>query len=139
MILRRIDKIPIELVIIIKSYIPREIIIVTNKKECEGEYMKLRLTQIGNLHSYSRKIIINKLNYIFEMLIKFKYTHWKNIKRYRYNGYKYDSYILFLEQLCIMLESTKCGKVIGEFEKRNGIVRKKKHKKMRSINNTWTN
>merc|ERR1712166_1254157 len=89
--------------------------------------------------SYIQKIIKNNLNYIFEMVIKYKYSHWVNIKKYRYNGYKYGNYIQFLEQLCIILESTKCKEVIKNFEKKNGIVRKKKHKKIRRITNIWTN
>jgi hypothetical protein len=152
-LLNKINKIPLEVAMIIKKYIPREIIIITNKKDYENEYMTLRLEynkyalpyksisykRHYTLESYIRKIIKNNLNYIFEMVIKYKYTHWINIKKYRYKGYKYSNYIQFLEQLCIILESTKCREVIKNFEKKNRIVRKKKHKKIRRINNTWTN
>tara|TARA_X000000368_G_C22553982_1_gene503413 strand:- start:28 stop:486 length:459 start_codon:yes stop_codon:yes gene_type:complete len=150
-LLNKINKIPLEVAMIIKTYIPREIIIITNKKDYENEYMTLRLEwndalpykisykRHYTLESYIQKIIRNNLNYIFEMVIKYKYSHWVNIKKYRYNGYKYGNYIQFLEQLCIILESTKCKEVIKNFEKKNGIVRKKKHKKIRRITNTWTN
>jgi len=150
-LLNKINKIPLEVAMIIKTYIPREIIIITNKKDYENEYMTLRLEwndalpykisykRHYTLESYIRKIIKNNLNYIFEMVIKYKYGHWVNIKKYRYKGYKYGNYIQFLEQLCIILESTKCKEVIKNFEKKNGIVRKKKHKKIRRITNTWTN
>ena len=150
-LLNKINKIPLEVAMIIKTYIPREIIIITNKKDYENEYMTLRLEwndalpykisykRHYTLESYIQKIIKNNLNYIFEMVIKYKYKHWINIKKYRYNGYKYGNYIQFLEQLCIILESTKCKEVIKNFEKKNGIVRKKKHKKIRRITNTWTN
>lgn len=149
-LLNKINKIPLEVAMIIKTYIPREIIIITNKKDYEKEYMKLRFEwnllcksisykKSYTLESYIRKIIKNDLNYIFEMVIKYKYNHWVKIKKYIYNGYKYRTYIQFLEQLCIMLESTRCREVIKNFENNNGIVRKKKHKKIRRINNTWTN
>ena len=150
-LLNKINKIPLEVAMIIKTYIPREIIIITNKKDYENEYMTLRLEwndalpykisykRHYTLESYIQKIIKNNLNYIFEMVIKYKYSHWVNIKKYRYNGYKYGNYIQFLEQLCIILESTKCKEVIKNFEKKNGIDRKKKHKKIRRITNTWTN
>ena len=55
---------------------------------------------------FIKKIIANNMNYIFEMLIKHKYNHWINIKKYRYRGYKYSNYIQYLEQLCIQMEST---------------------------------
>lgn len=149
-LLNKINKIPLEVAMIIKTYIPREIIIITNKKDYEKEYMNLRFEwnllcksisykKSYTLESYIRKIIKNDLNYIFEMVIKYKYNHWVKIKNYIYNGYKYRNYIQFLEQLCIMLESTRCREVIKNFENNNGIVRKKKHKKIRRINNTWTN
>lgn len=149
-LLNKINKIPLEVAMIIKTYIPREIIIITNKKDYEKEYMNLRFEwnllcksisykKSYTLESYIRKIIKNDLNYIFEMVIKYKYNHWVKIKKYIYNGYKYRNYIQFLEQLCIMLESTRCREVIKNFENNNGIVRKKKHKKIRRINNTWTN
>ena len=149
-LLNKINKIPLEVVMIIKTYISREFIIITNKKDYENEYMKMRLkwnetalpyksiSYNYTFESYVRKIIKNNMNYIFEMVIKYKYNHWLKIKKYRYNGYKYRNYIQFLEQLCIILESTKCGNVIKMFEGKNGIVRKKKHKKIRRINNTWT-
>ena len=148
-LLNKINKIPLEVAMIIKTYIQREIIIITNKKDYENEYMTLRLEnnpyksisykRHHTLESYIRKIIKYNLNYIFEMVIKYKYKHWVNIKKYRYNGYKYGNYIQFLEQLCIILESTKCREVLTNFEKNNRTVRKKKHKKIRRINNTWTN
>ena len=151
-LLNKINKIPLEVAMIIKMYIPR-IIIITNKKDYENEYMSLRLEynrealpyksisykKKYTLESYIGKIIKNDLNYIFEMIIKYKYNHWIKIKKYRYRGYKYSNYIHFLEQLCIKLESTKCREAIKIFEEKNGIVRKKKHKKIRRINNTWTN
>jgi len=151
-LLNKINKIPLEVAMIIKMYIPREFIIITNKKDYENEYMKLRMVYNTSslpykslsfkrnytLESYIQKIIKHKLNYIFEMLIKYKYNHWINIKKYRYRGYKYSNYIQYLEQTCIKFESTKCRNTIHKFEKENGIVRKKKHKKIRRINNTWT-
>ena len=146
-LLNKINKIPLDLVMIIKTYIRREIIIITNKKDYENEYMKIKMDSNTvlpyktnyTLESYIRRIIKNNLNYIFKMVIKYKYNHWAKIKKYKYKEYKYGSYIQFLEQLCITLESTKCINVIRDFEKNNGLVRKKKHKKIRRITNTWTN
>lgn len=152
-LLNKIYKIPIELVIMIKEYIPREIIIITNKKDYENEYMKARLAcnrevipfksisykRKFTFQTYITKIITNNMNYIFEMLIKHKYDHWINIKKYRYRGYKYSNYIQYLEQLCIKMESTNCRNVICDFERKKGIVRKKRDKKIRRINNTWSN
>ena len=42
-LLNKINKIPLEVVMIIKTYISREFIIITNKKDYENEYMKMRL------------------------------------------------------------------------------------------------
>ena len=82
-LLNKIYKIPIELVIMIKEYIPREIIIITNKKDYENEYMNLRLTCNGEgipfrsisykkkftFQTYIKKIIANNMNYIFYIYV----------------------------------------------------------------------
>ena len=48
-------------------------------------------------------------------------------------------YIDLLDQLCIEYQSTKCRNCISNYEKKNGSLRKNKYKKMRRINNIWSN
>jgi hypothetical protein len=128
------------------KYLNDEQLLFTNKKYYEKNIIKYRLKnekfsykKSGLLDNYIKKIIINHYNYIFSLLIQEKYTHWIKIKRYKYKSYKYKSYIDLLDQLCIDLQSTKCRNYLLSYEKDNGFLRKNKYKKMRRINNIWSN
>tara|TARA_B100000795_G_C22723584_1_gene408492 strand:+ start:61 stop:507 length:447 start_codon:yes stop_codon:yes gene_type:complete len=128
------------------KFLNNEQLLFTNKKYYEKTIIEYRLKNNNfsykknglKLDCYIKKIIINKYNYIFSLLIKEKYKHWKKIKGYYYKDYRYKSYIDVLKHICIELDSTKCRNTILLYEKSNG-VRKNKYKKMRSINNIWSN
>ena len=148
-VLERIELIPDELVLYIRDYISYDILLLTNKNNYEKNIMVERFNKFKkgpicrkfyhiSLNTYINRIIKNDLNYIFKQLIKYKYNHWIKLKNYRYKGHKFSNYIYFLEQLCITSESNKCRHVVIEYEKNNSIVRKK-HKKIKHINNRWTN
>ena len=148
-LLKKIDLIPLELVLHIKDYIPIDIIFLMNKVYYEKHIMVERFNKFKNgpinkrfyhitLDTYISRIIKNDLNYIFKLLIKYKYNHWIKLKNYKYRGHKFSNYIYFLEQLCIISESNKCRNLVRDYEKNNSIVRKK-YKKIKHINNRWTN
>ena len=95
-------------------------------------------TGIG-LDGYIKKILFNRYDYIFSLLVREKYELWVKKRRFYYKGYKYNNYIDWIEQLCYDLDSTVCRNTILDYERKNNKVRKKKHKKMKTINNKWSN
>ena len=121
-------------------------LLLTNKKYYEKNIIKYRLENFNNfscknglkLDSYLKKIIINKYDYIFSLLVNEKYNHWKKIKGYYYKDYRYKTYIDVLKYICFELDSTKCRNIIMIYEK-NKNVRKNKYKKIRRVNNIWSN
>ena len=127
-------------------FISNNILLFTCKKYYEKNIIKYRLT--NNKYSYKKnglildgyikKIIIKRFDYIFSLLIKEKYEDWRKIKKNKNKNWKYKTYIDVLEQICIELDSTKCRNHIKTYENTHN-VRKNKHKKMRRINNTWSN
>jgi len=144
MLYKRLLLLPKDIVQIeIFKFLSKKQLLFTNKKNYEKNIIKYRLLELKNcglsLDSYIRNILINKMNYIFYVLINDKYKHWINIKKYKYKAYKYRTFIDLLEQLCYDLNSTKCRNVILNYEKKNNNVRKKKNKKMKHINIKWTN
>ena len=155
-ILEKINKIPEEVAIYIKLFLPKKTIFLTNRKNYEENIMRIRFlfhssnidkrflyntetAYYSKLDSYINYIIKNDLHYVFERLIRYKYKHWVKIKRYKYKGCMHINYLTFLNHLCITSQSTKCRNVIKKMEKEIPILRKKKYKKIRHINNTWTN
>ena len=132
---------------VIIPFISNDILLFTCKKYYEDNIIKYRLTNSkfsykrnGTLlDSYIRRIITKKYYYIFSLLIKEKYSHWVKIKGYKYKNYRYKSFMDALEQICIELNSTKCRNYILSYKDNVKVVRKNKYKKMRSINNIWSN
>mgnify|MGYP006188303227 CR=1 FL=1 len=145
-IFQKINQLPNEIIDHeIFTYLNDGELLFTCKKYYEINMKKYRLKnekisyKKGLLDNYIKKIIINNYDYIFSLLIQEKYIHWIKIKRYNYKGYKYKSYIDLLDQLCIESQSTTCRNCLLSYEKENGLLRKNKYKKMRSINNIWSN
>ena len=126
------------------NFLGSEQLLFTCKKYYETNIIKYRLTKMSlraffGLDNYIKKLLVNQYDYIFSLLIREKYKHWVHIKKYKYKGYKYTSYMDLLDQLCIEYQSTKCRNCILNYEKTNGSLRKNKYKKMGRINNIWSN
>lgn len=155
-ILEKINKIPEEVALYIKTFIPKNVLFLTNKYDYNNNIMKIRFVYhnsninklflyntetayYSKLDSYINFIIKNDFDYVFERLIYYKYNHWVTIRRYKYKGVSHSNYLTFLNELCIESQSNKCRNVIKNIEKSNPLLRKKRHKKIRHINNTWTN
>ena len=155
-ILKKINLLPEEITLYIKNFLSDKSLLLTNKKDYEENIMKVRFlyhnkllcknflynTETGyysRLDSYINYLIKNDFHYVFGLLIHYKYKQWINIKRYRYKGYLHRNYLEFLNHLCITSESTKCRNILKKAESFIPLLRKKRHKKIRHINNTWTN
>lgn len=148
-LLEKINTIPMDIVLLIKEYIQIDVLLITNKTFYKKNLMLERFNKFKkgpiikrfyniSIDTYVNRIIKKDLNYIFQLLIEYKYKHWIKLKKYKYRGHKFSNYIYFLEQLCITSNSNKCKNLIKDYEKNNSIVRKK-HKKIKHINNRWTN
>ena len=148
-LLEKINTIPMDIVLLIKEYIQIDVLLITNKTFYKKNLMLERFNKFKkgpiikrfyniSIDTYVNRIIKKDLNYIFQLLIEYKYKHWIKLKNYKYRGHKFSNYIYFLEQLCITSNSNKCRNLIKDYEKNNSIVRKK-HKKIKHINNRWTN
>ena len=81
---------------------------------------------------------MNKLPKIIA-LCGYKGSGKDTVAEYLVDKYKYNHYIDWLEQLCYDLNSTVCRNTILDYERKNNKVRKKKYKKMKTINNKWSN
>lgn len=126
----------------IKSYIPLHIIYLTNKID----YIKYKTEIYTSLTSsnskltkmYITKIIKKDLNFIFNILLEIRFKMWYKAWKIKYKGSVLPCFIELLNYICIDNKSDRCRKLIQTKLKENGI-RKKKHKRIRIINNTWSN
>jgi len=137
------NKLPEVLCDHIKSYLLLNIIYLTNKKDyiiykteintsLDSKYNN-RLTK-----SYIIKIIKKDYNFIFNILLNIKFNSWYKAWKIGYQGNSLPCFIELLNCICIENNSEKCRELIKSKMKEKGM-RKKKHKRIRILNNTWSN
>ena len=136
-IITKINILPIELVNIIKDFLPVKSFIYTNR-ENYIKYHSIIQSTIKNYDSYIRDIIQRDNHFIFEINVKENYVSWFNIKKYIYNNKIYKNFIYFIIDYCIEQKSNNCRKFITFFLKELGLC-KNQHKKNIVKNIIWKN
>tara|TARA_Y100001970_G_C14256115_1_gene875518 strand:- start:3190 stop:3615 length:426 start_codon:yes stop_codon:yes gene_type:complete len=133
-------KLPEELCVHIKSYIPLHIIFLTNKTDYIN-YKTEIITSLGHFNltkHYVTKLIKKDYDFIFKIILDLKYKMWYKAWKIRYKGNILPCFIELLNYICIENKSDRCRKLIQDKMKEKGI-RKNKHKRIRICNNTWSN
>ena len=142
--LNSIESLPQELSCIIKSFLPLEIYSLTNRNDyttyktnlyntTNNENNKLIVTK-----SYVTKMIREDYDYIFNILLDCRFENWNKPWKLHYKGVYLPCFIELLNYVCIENRSEKCRSLIQKRMKKNGM-RKNKHKRIRIVNNTWSN
>jgi hypothetical protein len=126
-IIEKINKLPNELIDLIKEYLPEKQLVFTDKKH----YLKfhhLIKPYIKNYENYIRDMIRRDNDFVFNLIIRENYHRWYKIKQYRYKNMIFKNYLYFTINYCIENESNSCKNVINEFLKEHGLG-KNLHKK----------
>ena len=130
-----IDKLPLDIINIIKEYIPLTSLIFTNK----DNYIKYHyLLKIKLREHYIRNIIRRDYDFVFERILNENYKKWIMLKQYMYKNIIYGNYIYFLKDYCLTNESIKCRIILNQFLEENGLC-KNQHKKNPSKHIRWKN
>ena len=163
-----LEILPEDVINIIKDYLPVNVLFYTSKKYFEKYYISYRLfvnknnsnnnnlihitndyylrknyflclnfNSINN-NRYLTMIVRFDHNYIFGIIMEKKFKQWSKLKNYYYNGDKYPNFITFLDSLCIKYNSNKCRIILKNINEEEYKLRKKRYKKIKSINNKWT-
>lgn len=134
-IFNRIDKLPMDIVNIIKEYIPFTSLVFTNKEN----YLKYHyLLKIKLREHYIRNIIRRDYDFVFERILNEKYKKWIMLKQYMYKNIIYGNYIYFLKDYCLTNESNKCRIILNQFLENTGLC-KNQNKKITSKHIRWKN
>ena len=113
---KNVDKLPIELVDIIYSYIPKSVtMFLTKKTYMEIHHLIRNFINKRNIEQYIRTMVRQDNDFVFKQLLNENYKRWFNIKKYYYKECIYCNYLNFLESYAIDNESTKCRKIITNF------------------------
>lgn len=134
-IFNNIDKLPSDIVNIIKEYIPLTSLVFTNK----DNYLKYHYLLKIKLQEYCiRNMIRRDYDFVFERILNENYKKWIMLKHYMYKNIIYGNYIYFLKDYCLMNESYKCRNKLNKFLEENGLC-KNQHKKNPSKHIRWKN
>jgi hypothetical protein len=115
-----INKLPHDIIIIIKEYIPKKIFIFTNR-ENYNLYHSLLKPYISNIENYIRYIVKFDYSFIFQKVLRENFKKWVQIKSYRYKDMIFGDYFHFISNYCIENESSNCRKSIIIFLKEHGL------------------
>ena len=135
---KNIDKLPLELVDIVYSYIPKSITIFLSKKYYIKDHHLIRkLINKRNIEQYIRTMVRQDNDIVFKLLLVENYKRWLNMKKYYYQECIYGNYVNFLESYAIDNKSSKCRKLIINLFEEEGL-NKNKHKKNAIRYIRWT-
>ena len=115
-----INKLPQDLINIIKEYIPKKILIFTNRENYNLYHCVLK-QYISNIDNYIRYIVKFDYSFVFQKVIRENYKKWFEIKNYRYKDMIFPDYFYFITNYCIENESSNCRKSILIFLKEHGL------------------
>lgn len=135
--IERINCLSNDLVMIIKSYLPENVLIFLNK-HCYKKYHYLikKFIHEKNFEKYMRSIIRNDNDFVFShILLDFNKDIYK-IKNYIYKNTLYKNYYKFLIDYCIQNNSIKCRNILNDFLKVQGLCQNR-HKKNSLIHIRW--
>ncbi len=127
--IKKINKLPYELVNEIKDFLPHHKLIFTNK-ENYSKYHPLiyNLIPKRDTGSYIRDIVSRDNDFVFKYMLYDKYQTWIKYTKHIYKGVIYSNYIEFIRDLCITNESTKCKNILNNYLQEQGFT-ENQHKK----------
>jgi hypothetical protein len=123
----QINKLPEELIDVIKEYIPKKCLVFLNKTNYLLHHEIIR-KYIINYENFIRDVIRRDNSFVFERIIAESYQKWFRIKNYRYKNIVFNNYAYFIINYCIENDSNNCKKITEDFFKELGLC-KNLHKK----------
>lgn len=126
---KNIDKLPLVLVDIIRSYIPKSITLFLTKKNYIEDHQIIRsLINRYKIEQYIRSMVRQDYDFVFKLLLKENLKRWLNMKKYYYRECIYGNYLNFLESYAIDNKATKCRNLLINLFEEEGLS-KNQHKK----------
>jgi hypothetical protein len=132
-----VNKLPTELIDLIKEYIPTKSLVFVNKKYYILHHPLIK-QYISNYENYIRDTIRRDNEFVFERIVAENFFKWFQIKKYRYKNIIFNNYAYFVINYCIENESNNCRKILEDFFKEHGLD-KNLHKKNVTKYIRWKN
>ena len=124
----RLNKLPYELIIHIKKYIPLITFMVLDKQFYIQNHYLLEEMVNKKFESYIRHLIRKDMDFSFSIIMIKYYYRWINFKNYEYKHMIFCNYLYFLQYYCIENDSSKCRIKLNIIFDETGLS-KNQHKK----------
>ena len=125
--LRRMNRLPNELVDIIQSYVNPLAFVFTNKTNYVKYHSIIKpvITKAKKFENYIRDIVQRDNAFVFDYILKENCLKWfHDYKYYVYKNITYKNYIYFLMDFCIEHDSNKCRLIINTHLDELGLSKK---------------
>ena len=126
-IIIHINKLPEDLINVIKEFIPLHILVFLDKTHYIL-YHSVVKQHICNYENYIRDVIKRDNEFVFERIVNENDSKWFQIKNYLYKNMIFKNYAYFVINYCIENDSNNCIKIMNDFFKKLGLC-KNLHKK----------
>jgi hypothetical protein len=127
LIINKIHNLPIDIINLIKEYIPKKELAFTNK-EHYLQYHSYIKSYIKDFDNYVKNTIRRDNDIVMYMIIRENYKLWYEHTNYIYKNMIFKNYIYFIIHYCIESDSTNCMATINKFLKEHELC-KNLHKK----------
>lgn len=131
-----IDMLPLEIVSIIREYIPAKWRVWLNREGMQEQYVTV--ISAGVPGAAVRRLLRNDRAYPFRLIVKELYPRWSSLKRWQYKMWNFPTYVACLYHLCGEYSSSNCREVLVSHEKGLGTYRKNRSRKTRVRLNRWS-
>jgi hypothetical protein len=137
--LKKLNKLPEDVISIIELYIPSSSLIFVNKNYYQKYHCLIKhLIPKNQFENYIRHIVRRDCDFVFLQILNDNFRKWLKIKQYVYKNIMYKNYLYFLSDYIIHNSSSKCRNVMNEFLKEHGLCQNR-HKKNSYIHIRWKN
>ncbi len=126
-LIKKINKLPEELIGLIKEYVPKKEFIFTNRENYKL-YHYLMPIKPKLFDDYVKDMINRDNEYVLNSIIRENYEKWVKQGRIYYKNMSFGNYLYFILNYAINCESENCLKIISDFLKELGLG-KNLHKK----------
>jgi c-di-AMP phosphodiesterase-like protein len=126
-IIKKINNLPSELIILIKEYTPKHVFIFTNRENYKLYHYLIRIRP-NQFDDFVRNIIKRDNEYTLNAIIRENYFKWYEKGQVYYKNMTFGNYLFYIINYSIENESENCLKIINIFLKELGLG-KNLHKK----------
>jgi hypothetical protein len=135
--IEKINTLPNDLIVLIKSFIPKTTLLFLNNYYYKKyHYLIKKYIKGFNFENYIRTIIRQDNSFVFSQILIDYNKDISNIKQYIYKNILYKKYYYFLIDYCIKNNSIKCRDILNDFLKLQGLCQNR-HKKNTFIHIRW--